>query len=123
MSKSAKGTLENPGKNVKAKSGLNKSILDQGWSMFASMLEYKQRMLGGEVLYVPAPYTSQTCPKCNHRSQGNRKSQKCFKCEACGYKNNADHVGAMNILARGHRVLACGEHALASSKKQEPKVA
>ncbi|MBV8771600.1 MAG: hypothetical protein JO166_04600 [Deltaproteobacteria bacterium] len=41
MSRSAKGTVEDPGRNVKVKSGLNRAILDQGWSMFAMMLGYK----------------------------------------------------------------------------------
>ena len=123
MSKSAKGTQEEPGRNVKAKSGLNKSILDQGWSMFADMLEYKQAWRGGEVIYVSPHHTSQTCPKCSHVSADNRLGQSEFECTECGYKNNADVVGAMNILARGHRVLACGETALADSTKQEPKAA
>ncbi len=123
MSRSAKGTLEEPGKNVKAKSGLNKSILDQGWSMFADMLEYKQAWRGGEVIYVSPHHTSQTCPKCRHVSADNRLSQSEFECTECRYENNADVVGAMNILARGHRVLACGETALADSMKQEPKAA
>jgi putative transposase len=32
MTKSAKGTLEEPGKNVKQKSGLNRAILSEGWA-------------------------------------------------------------------------------------------
>jgi putative transposase len=52
MSKSASGTRENPGKNVKAKSGLNKSILDQGWGEFRRQLEYKQEWRGGKVRAV-----------------------------------------------------------------------
>jgi IS605 OrfB family transposase len=123
MSRSAKGTQEAPGKNVKAKAGLNKSILDQGWSMFASMLEYKQLWRGGEVVYVPPHHTSQTCPSCGHVDKANRKTQAHFDCVACGYQNNADVVGAINVLARGHRVLACGETALAGSMKQELKAA
>lgn len=123
MSKSAKGTQEAPGKNVKAKSGLNKAILDQGWSMFADMLEYKQAWQGGEVIYVSPHHTSQTCPKCGHVSADNRISQSEFACTECRYNDNADIVGAKNILARGHRVLACGETALADSMKQEPKAA
>lgn len=123
MSKSAKGTLESPGKNVKAKSGLNKSILDQGWSMFASMLEYKQQWNGGDVLYVDPKHTSQTCPACGHVSKENRTTQADFSCTECGYENNADYVGALNIRARGHRVLACGEKALAYSVNQEPVAA
>jgi len=47
MSKSAKGSIESPGKNVKEKSGLNKSILEQGWGIFCNQLTYKLKWLGG----------------------------------------------------------------------------
>lgn len=114
MSKSAKGNAEKHGKNVKAKSGLNKSILDQGWYEFRRQLEYKQLWNGGLVVAVPAQYTSQTCPCCSHVSKDNRKTQSHFECIKCGYTNNADIVGALNILERGHRLLACGESALAA---------
>jgi len=87
------------------------------------MLEYKQQWRGGSVIYVPPHFTSQTCPSCNNKSKDNRKTQADFKCVCCGYKNNADIVGALNILARGHRVLACGETVLADSVKQELKAA
>jgi transposase len=56
----------------KAKSGLNRSILDQGWGMFVRMLEYKQTWLGGEVIKVNPQHTSQTCPCCHHVSKDNR---------------------------------------------------
>ncbi|SIO27907.1 RNA-guided endonuclease InsQ/TnpB family protein [Nitrosomonas cryotolerans] len=120
MSKGAKGSVEKHGKNVKAKSGLNKSILDQGWGMFVSFLEYKQACSGGDVLKVNPQYTSQTCPRCQHVSRDNRKSQSAFECTECGFKANADLVGALNVLERGHRLLACGVETLVSSKKQEP---
>lgn len=119
MSKSAKGDITKPGKNVKAKSGLNKSILDQGWSMFLTMLEYKQSWSGGGILRVNPQYTSQTCPSCYHVSKENRKSQSAFACTECGFKANADLVGALNVLARGHRVLACGVKSLDLTVKQE----
>jgi len=109
MSKSAKGTVEKPGKNVKAKSGLNKSILDQGWYEFRRQLEYKQLWRGGIVVAVNPAYTSQAYPKCPTVSADNRLTQADFKCINCGYENNADVVGAINILERGHRFLACGE--------------
>ena len=120
MTRSAKGTLDEPGRNVKAKSGLNKSILDQGWYEFRRQLEYKQKWAGGEVLAVPAPHASQICPSCSHVSSDNRQTQAHFECVECGYTNNADIVGAINVLARGHRVLACGETGLPDSVKQEP---
>lgn len=113
MSRSAKGTTENPGTHVAAKSGLNRSILDQGWHEFRRQLTYKQGFNGGEVLAVPAHHTSQTCPACQHVSADNRKSQARFECVECGFSENADLVGAMNIKARGHRVLACGDTASA----------
>ena len=114
MSKSAKGNSEEHGKNVAAKSGLNKSILDQGWYEFRRQLEYKQLWNGGLVVPVPAQYTSQTCPCCSHVSKENRQTQASFECVECGYTNNADIVGALNILERGQRLLACGESALAA---------
>ncbi len=120
MSKSAAGTAENPGKNVAQKSGLNKAILDQGWGEFRRQLDYKMAWNGGMLFAVPAHYTSQTCPCCAHVSKDNRKTQAQFVCVECGYENNADVVGAINVLERGHRLLACGDGALSSSMKQEP---
>jgi putative transposase len=107
LSKSAKGTADNHGKNVKAKSGLNKSILDQGWGMFRQMLEYKQRWSGGDVLAINPRNTSRTCLSCSHVSKDNRTTQAKFECVSCGYSANADYVGACNILRVGHTQLAC----------------
>jgi putative transposase len=109
MSRSAKGTLAEPGTNVRAKTGLNRSILDQGWGEFRRQLEYKLSWAGGILVAVPPHHTSQTCPRCGHVDKENRKTQAKFACVSCGCSANADHVGAMNILARGHRVLAGGE--------------
>ncbi|MGP5361662.1 RNA-guided endonuclease InsQ/TnpB family protein, partial [Psychrobacter celer] len=64
MSKSASGSMENKGRHVKAKSGLNKSILDQGWGMMVDILEYKQQWRGGLLMKVNPQYTSQTCSEC-----------------------------------------------------------
>ncbi len=121
MSKSAAGSSEAPGRNVKAKSGLNKSILDQGWFEFRRQLEYKQAWRGGDVLAVPPRNTSRTCPCCGHVSAENRQTQAKFACVDCGYENNADLVGAINVLAAGHAVLACGGLAQSGRPaKQEP---
>lgn len=121
MSKSSKGTSEQPGKMVKQKSGLNRSILDQGWGEFRRQLDYKLSWNGGLLLAVPPHNTSQTCPCCHHVSKDNRKTQAKFLCVVCGYENNADVVGALNVLERGHRLLACGERVhLGRSMKQEP---
>ena len=121
MAKSAAGRSDSPGRNVKAKSGLNKSILDQGWFEFRRQLDYKLAWNGGWLVAVPPQYTSRTCPYCGHVSADNRKTQARFACVECGFEDNADLVGAINVLARGHRVLACGEWAQSGrSMKQEP---
>ncbi len=108
MSKSAKGTAERPGRNIRAKSGLNRSILDQGWYEMRRQLEYKQLWRGGQVLAIPPAYTSQRCACCGHTAKENRQKQSKFVCQVCGYNENADINGARNILAAGHAVLACG---------------
>ena len=107
MSKSAAGTVEAPGRSVKAKSGLNKSILDQGWGEFRRQLEYKQAWRGGDVLAINPRNTSRTCPACSHVSAENRKTQSKFECVECGYAENADLNAAINILRAGHARLAC----------------
>jgi putative transposase len=104
MSPSAAGTTETPGKNVRAKSGLNKSILDQGWYEFRRQLAYKLAWKGGHLIIVPPHNTSRTCPCCGHISADNRRTQARFACMACGYENHADVVGAINILSRGMQI-------------------
>ncbi|WP_197471698.1 RNA-guided endonuclease InsQ/TnpB family protein, partial [Methylomonas koyamae] len=109
MSKSASGTTETPGKNVKAKSGLNKAILDQGWYEFRRQLDYKLAWNGGQLIAVPPRNTSRTCPCCGHIAKENRLSQARFECVECGFEENADLVGAINVLRAGHARLACAE--------------
>lgn len=125
MSASAKGTLENHGTNVKAKAGLNKSILDQGWHEFRRQIVYKQAWRGGRVIAVNPRNTSLTCACCGHVGAENRTTQDRFECVKCGHIDNADINAAKNILAAGHAVLACGEAirpgaTLAASMKHEP---
>lgn len=121
MSRSATGTTGQQGRNVRAKSGLNRSILDQGWYEMRRQLEYKQLWRGGQVLAVPPAYTSQRCACCGHTAKENRPSQSKFECRACGYTANADVNGARNILAAGHAVLARGGMVQSGRPlKQEP---
>jgi putative transposase len=101
MSRLAKGTVDEPGKHVAAKSGLNKAILDQGWGMFRWLLEYKQLWRGGKVVAVNPRHTSQWCPMCGHVDAKNRVQQALFSCQACGYSYHADVVAARNNLAAG----------------------
>ncbi|TYG33751.1 IS200/IS605 family element transposase accessory protein TnpB [Lonepinella koalarum] len=101
MSKSAKGTVEEPGKNVSQKSGLNRSILDQSWFEFRRQLDYKTQWRGGFLVAVSPQNTSRTCPCCGLVAKANRETQSHFECIACGYSENADVVGAINILTKG----------------------
>lgn len=108
MSRSASGTVEAPGNRVSAKSGLNKSILDQGWFEFRRQLDYKSYWRGGMLVEVSSHYTSQQCSACGHTAKENRASQAHFVCMDCKIELNADVNAAKNILAAGHAVLACG---------------
>jgi len=105
MSASAKGDAEAPGKNVKQKIGLNRSILDQGWSAWAGQVKYKLEWRGGQVVLVNPAYTSQRCSACGHIHPDNRKGEE-FRCLACGHTDHADVQAAKNILAAGLAVLA-----------------
>ena len=107
MSKSASGTADAFGRNVKAKSGLNKAILDQGWFEFRRQLDYKLAWNGGCLIAVPPQNTSRTCPCCGHVSADNRQTQARFACVQCSFEDNADLVGAINILRAGHAQFAC----------------
>jgi transcriptional regulator with XRE-family HTH domain len=98
--KSARGTVENPGKNVAQKSGLNRSISQEAWGRTVTMLTYKAARHGGTLHKVPAPGTSQRCSMCGFTTPGSRESQAVFGCknEDCGWSGNADHNAARNIL-------------------------
>ena len=119
MSRSAAGSIETPGRHVRAKAGLNRSILDQGWFEFRRQLEYKLSWNGGSLILVPPQNTSRRCPQCDHVSAQNRLTQQRFHCIACGFEENADWVGAINILRAGHARCAC-EVSDADRQQQEP---
>jgi putative transposase len=122
MSASAAGTPQQPGSRVRQKSGLNKAILDQGWSEFRRQLAYKLFWRGGRLIAVPPQNSSRTCPACKHVAAENRRSQASFRCVQCGYENHADLVGALNVLeAAGHAASVCGGTAEgAHPMKQKP---
>ncbi|MGX3046706.1 RNA-guided endonuclease InsQ/TnpB family protein [Ursidibacter arcticus] len=105
MSKSAKGTAEAHSKNVAAKSGLNRAILDQSWFEFRRQLDYKTQWQGGFLVAVPPQNTSRICPCCGMTSKENRQTQSDFECVECGYRENADVVGALNVLVRGRVIV------------------
>ncbi|MGH7706365.1 MAG: RNA-guided endonuclease InsQ/TnpB family protein, partial [Vulcanimicrobiaceae bacterium] len=122
MTASAKGTLDEPGSNVRAKSGLNRRILAQGWGEFRRQLDYKLAWNGGTLLLVDPRNTSRTCAACGHVSAENRQTQAAFRCIACGHAANADTNAAINILRRAGQVrIACGDSSLDGSAKQETR--
>ena len=101
MVRSAKGTIEDPGKNVARKSGLNREIQSQAWSLFRKRLEDKANASAVIVVAIDPKHTSQTCSECKHCAAENRKSQAVFSCVVCGYTEHADINAAKNILAAG----------------------
>lgn len=94
----------NPGQylhnGAKAKAGLNRSILSNNWSRLMKRLNDKMDANGGNLVIVPAAYTSQTCHQCGHVASESRDSQAVFHCVECGYRTNADVNAAENILSR-----------------------
>ena len=117
MIRSAGGTLEEPGRNVRQKAGLNRGILRAGWGLLVRRLEDKAP---GRVEKVIAAYTSQRCSACGHIAAGSRESQALFCCVACGYACNADVNAARNIAA-GHAVTARGGDGAARPANREPQ--
>ncbi len=116
MTRSAKGTRENPGRNVRAKAGLNRGILRSGWGLLVRRLEEKAP---GRVEKVKPHYTSQRCSACGQVDQGSRESQAVFRCTACGFAVHADVNAAKNIAA-GHAVTARGGDGAARPVNREP---
>ncbi len=101
MTASARGTVEAPGAMVAQKAGLNRAILDMAPGETRCQLEYKMSRAGGQLIVVPAPYTSQQCSCCGWTTQENRSSRDRFSCVSCGFAACADVNAARNILAKG----------------------
>ena len=116
MSRSAKGSMERPGRNVRAKARLNQGILRSGWGLLVRRLQDKAP---GRVEKINPAYTSQTCSGCGHRDPESRESQSRFRCRACGLTVHADVNAARNIAA-GHAVTARGGDGVARPVNREP---
>ncbi len=118
MTRSAKGTRENPGRNVRAKAGLNRGILASGWGLLVRRLEEKAP---GRVEKINPALTSQRCSACGRVDRGSRESQAVFRCTACGFAANADVNAAINIAA-GHAVTARGGDGVTRPVNREPQL-
>ena len=101
MTRSAKGTADNPGSNVRQKAELNRSILAQGWHGIRHKLVYKCERNGRTLILVPARNTSVTCLACGTADPASRKSREQFLCASCGNQAHADLNAAENIRRRG----------------------
>ena len=101
MTRSARGTTEEPGRRVRQKAGLNREILSQGWYLLRQKLEYKCRWQDRVFIPVPAQGTSQTCAECGWADPENRRTQAGFRCQRCGHQANADANAAEVIRRRG----------------------
>jgi transposase len=117
MTRSAKGTLQRPGRGVRQKAGLNRGILASGWGRLVDRLEDKAP---GRVQKVAAAYTSQTCNACGHIARESRESQPSFRCAACGHQAHADVNAAQTIAAAGQVVVARGGQGSPRPVNREP---
>ena len=118
MTRSARGTIDRPGRGVRQKAGLNRGILASGWGLLAHRLEDKA---SGRVQKVSPAYTSQRCSACGIVDGKSRESQANFACRSCGYACNADVNAAKNIAA-GHAVTARGRSLLGERVNREPQL-
>jgi putative transposase len=114
MTRSARGTVQEPGMGVAAKRGLNRAITRSCWGLLAARLQHKA---SGRVEQIPAAYTSQRCCMCGHTAPGNRKSQAVFECQAC----NAGPCNAARNIAAGRAVTARGDLGASRSTNREPQ--
>lgn len=122
MPRSAAGFVEQRGRNVRAESGLNRSILDQGWAEFRG--NWSIKCYGRAACFSPCRHRTPLEPvRVVGVSPGNRLSQAVFACVECGFQENADLVGAINIVRAGHAQLACEVNGEVSRQWQEPSEA
>ncbi|MFG2293936.1 zinc ribbon domain-containing protein [Streptomyces sp. NPDC048603] len=104
MTKSAKGSTESPGRNVRAKAGMNRSVLDNTPGERRRQLEYKVGLYGSVLVAVPAFHTSQTCARCGLVDPESRQGcGRLFACTRCGHEDDADHNASVEIEARARR--------------------
>ena len=116
MTASAKGTVEEPGKNVRQKAGLNRSILNSGWGRIKTYTQYKGLRKNKLIITIPAHHSSQECSPCGFTHKDNRPSQAEFICQACGFVCNAD-FNASFVIKRGVRAVLNNEVRIKIPKK------
>lgn len=98
MTRTARGTIEEPGVNVAAKSGLNRDILNQTWGLIRRQLRYKAAWAGREFVEVDPRYTSKVCHACGNRTP--QSEHRTHRCGVCGVVEDRDTNAAINVLLR-----------------------
>ncbi|MFM0431840.1 transposase [Paraburkholderia aspalathi] len=94
-----------------AKTRMAKSVLDAGWSLFRTMLQYKGDRAGVWFDEIDERYSTQTCSCCNRRTGPKGREGlgiREWACPECGAYHHRDINAALNILAAGRRRLAEG---------------
>ncbi|MGH3150791.1 MAG: RNA-guided endonuclease InsQ/TnpB family protein, partial [Streptosporangiaceae bacterium] len=118
MTRSVRGTRDDPGRNVRQKAGPNRGILASGWGLLVRRLQDKAP---GRVEKISPAFTSQRCSACGQVDPKSRESQAVFRCTACGYACHADVNAAINIAA-GHAVTAREGDGITRPVNREPQL-
>jgi putative transposase len=113
MTRSARGTVDEPGSGVRAKAGLNREILHAGWSILRQLIVEKAEKAVRTIIEVDPKNTSRECSSCRLVDVSSRRSQSAFACVACGYAMNADVNAARVIVKRAELRLAGSSRAMA----------
>ena len=124
LTRSARGTLENPGQGVTIKAAANRSMLEQTWGEFAQLLTYKAEGAGMSLVRVDPAYTSLTCSRCGvakFDASAQERNRIRFRCPDCGNDLNRSVNAAKNILVRGlaQPVLSAEESVIAGRASME----
>jgi putative transposase len=120
LSRSARGTVERPGRNVRAKAALNRSILGMAWGKTERMLTYKCSLYGGVLVKVDPRNSSKECARCGHTAAANRADRATFRCGACTYETSADTNAAQVVLQRGLTALSGATPGCGGTAREAP---
>jgi putative transposase len=99
MTRSAKGTIESPGRNVAAKAGLNRALLDSSFGLLRQMIVAKGEETARTIVEVDSRYSSQECARCGQIAAESRRERR-YRCIGCGFRVHADVNAALVIRGR-----------------------
>ncbi|MGA4987850.1 RNA-guided endonuclease InsQ/TnpB family protein [Nonomuraea bangladeshensis] len=106
MTRSARGTVESPGRNVRQKAGLNRAILDTSPAELRRQLTYKTSWYGSTLAVLDRWFpSSKTCSACGRQNPRLTLADRVFTC-VCGLTLSRDLNAARNIAAHAVAVPA-----------------